>query len=285
VGQRLLVAFDAGSVSGGLFSAGLGSWRVRAFVQAPLSPGALLPSPVADNLARRQEIQDALAAVLRGLGANRPPALLLLPDGVARLALLQPTRGVAPLEFARFRMGASLPFPAAEALFDVLGVGGGVFLGAAVRRSVGEGYESLADEAGLGRERIDLSGLASLAALLARSRGTEVEVILGDAAFSVAVVNRGALLAFRTRLRDRGDDEAERLAEEITRTLGLVPGSSPARIVVVGPGAPALVESLRWSGRPAEPGWHFSPEGLPLLRVVEGVLVRCSCDAERLCAY
>jgi hypothetical protein len=89
-----------------------------------------------------------------------------------------------PRELVRFRLASSLPYPPGEAVVDVLPLGGGRLLGAAVRRSVVAEYESVATAAGFEQEGVDLAPLVALAGLARRASG--VHVILGDAALSLA---------------------------------------------------------------------------------------------------
>jgi hypothetical protein len=200
-----------------------------------------------------------LETVHREIGGNGRRACLVLPDGVARIALVEAPGGVAPLEYARFRLGQSLPFPPSEALVDGLRSGRERVLAAAVRRRVVRGYEEAAAAAGFTQQRVELAPLAAIAALLPRTpSGRSVVAVLGDAAFCLAAFAAGALVAFRNRRRDADDEEPARLALEIDRTAALAFEGEPERILVVGVGARRLVSGLRALGRPAEPGWDGS---------------------------
>jgi hypothetical protein len=262
----VFVAFEAGGVSGGVVSRGLGGPRLRAYEHVPLEAGALAPHPVEPNLVRQGEVRDALVRLREGLRVNGRRASLILPDGLARIGLIEAPEGVAPLEFARYRLTPSLPYPAGEAVVDGLSLGRRAFLAAAVRRSCIEAYESAAAEAGFVQERIDMAPLAALVGLLRRAPGTgcTVDLILGDAAFSLAGFDAGALRVFRSRRRDRGPEEAERLIDEIDRTALLAGGGAATCVRVVGPGAGALIGELAARGRWAEPGWQAPAEGLPV---------------------
>jgi hypothetical protein len=187
----------------------------------------------------------------------------VLPEGVARTVLLEPG-GSPPLEYARFRLAPGLPYPEAEAIVDVLPTAGGRFLASAVRRSVVESYERLAAAMGLVEERIDLSHLAALGELLRREGSGEgsIDVVLGDTAVSLAASRRGGLRVFRTRRRDPGPDEVERLTLEVDRTADLAGEGFAAQVRVVGAGATDLVRELSFRGRAAVLGWHVSHDGL-----------------------
>src|SRR2546425_1621842 len=163
---RLFVALDAGSVSGGAGARGVGGFRLASHARVPLGAGALAPSPFAPNVVRPGEVADALRELARSLRIGPAPVCLLLPDGIARLALLDVPADVTPQQYARFRIVPGLPYPAEEAVIDVLPVGPGRTVVGAVRRSVIEGYERVAEQAGLGQDRLDPTPLAALSGLL-----------------------------------------------------------------------------------------------------------------------
>jgi hypothetical protein len=265
LGAKLVVAFDAGSVSGATLSRRFGAWRLKHLSRVLLERGALVPSPVEANLVRRDEVQEALARVLGELGGAGSAATLILPDGLARAQVFDTPQGVEPGEYARFRLAPGLPFPAGEAVVDAQPLGRQRCLGVAVRRGVVESYEALAAAVRLDVERVDLAPIAALAGLL-RTAGREpstVDLILGDAALSLAAWKDGALRVFRSRRRDSGADEAARLGDEATRTATLAGDGAMPRVRVVGPGATALVQELRSLGARAEPGWAAFGDALP----------------------
>jgi hypothetical protein len=219
-----------------------------------------VPGALGDNVARPDEVRDALARLHRELGGNGRRAALILPDGIARIALLDVPRQVRPTEFARFRLAQSLPFAATEALIDGLEAPPGRFLAAAVRRSVVRGYEAVAAAAGFAQERVDLSPLVALQPLLRRAERafTALAVVLGDAAFSMAYFDAGRLAVFRNRRRDPGGHEYVRLRDEILRTAALADRLRPG--VAFGSDAPELVAALGGEGFEASAGHSGSGE-------------------------
>jgi hypothetical protein len=254
---RLVIAFDARAVTGASVSGTPSAPRVRTFARAPLGPGALVPSPAEPNLAQPEAVRDALGQVLSSLPAAGASAALIVPAGTARIAVLDVAAGVAPRDFARYRLARGLPYPSDEAVVDVLALGGGRVVAAAVRRAILQEYESLAAGAGLVQERIDLAPLAALQALLREPRDVpSVDVILGDAAVCFAAYQEGRLQAFRSRLRDPDAGEARRLADEADRTHLAAGGGAEPRLRVVGSGATALLHAWTREGRSAEPGWR-----------------------------
>jgi hypothetical protein len=260
---QLVIALDASGAAGAVVAGGLGAPRLQAFAQVPLTPGAVEPSPLEPNLRRPDEVKDALSTLARALGGRRGAVTLVLPNGVARVLLMDAPADVPARQFARYRLTPGLPYPAEEAIVDVLALPRGRILAAAVRRGVVEGYEAAAQAAGLEHERLDLAPLAALAALLREppGEGPAVHVLLGDAAASLAAVQDGVLQAFRTRLRDTSTGEAGRLEEDADRTSALAgPGPAP-RLRAVGAGAAVLARAWSEAGRAAEAGWRV--QGIP----------------------
>jgi hypothetical protein len=207
-------------------------------------------------------VRSTLSKLVDALGGARGAATLVLPDGVARGLVFEAAPGVPPAEQARFKLAASLPYPAREALVEVRPLGGDRHLGVAIRRRVVEEYESLAQAAGLSVERVDLSATAALEGLLRlRAEGDSVvDVVLGDTALSLLGHRAGALRVFRSRLRDLGPEEPDRLLGEVVRTATLAGDGAAPRVRIVGPGATALARELSSRGTRAEPGWRA--EGL-----------------------
>jgi len=255
------VAFDASAVT-----AALAGWRgrgprVERASRAELAPGALAVSAVESNVVDPA----AVAAALRLLAGELLPArraCLILPDGVARLCVIEPPGGSDPVAFALFRLGQALPYPAAEAVVDVMRVGSRRYVAGAVRRSVVEGYEAVAAQAGWIQDRVEVAPLAALAGLL-RTPGPGVDLILGDAAVSLAGYDaQGGLRVLRSRLRDPGVDELERLGGEVDRTAALASDAAPPRLRVLGAGAAGIARGLAAAGCPAQAGWSAAADGL-----------------------
>jgi hypothetical protein len=255
-----MLAFDASGVSGALLGWTFGGMRVRGYSRAALSPGALVPSALEANIASAEEVRDAVTRVSAELRFGRAPVTVIAPQGIARILLLEVPAGVDPGEFARYRF-ADLPYPVAEAVVDVLPVRGGKAVAAAVRRRVVEDYEAVIAAAGLSQERFDLTSLAALGGLLKDSArdALVLDVILGDAGFTMAAHRDGVLAALRHRLRDRRDGEAERLRAEAERTAVLA-GQRLGPVRVVGAGARGLIREWSAAGLDARRGW-FEEDG------------------------
>ncbi|MCG6927646.1 MAG: hypothetical protein LJF30_20355 [Acidobacteria bacterium] len=244
LGTGLLVAFDSGSVSVAVLPRA-GRRRVQGFVRSALEPGALVPSPAGPNIIRRDEVKEVLAGALGKLAPGGGKATLFLPDGIARLVMVAPPSGADPRDYLRFRLASSLPWPAADAIVELLPAGRGRVVGAAVRRGTVVQYEQLAASAGLTVERVHLGPLAALGSLLGRGGRSGVHAILGDGAMCLAVIRGGNLVAFRSRRRDPSEGEAERLLAEASRAARLAgDGDGPVQLVLSGSGAGRLREDL-----------------------------------------
>jgi hypothetical protein len=168
-------------------------------------------------------------------------------------------------DFARYRLAPSLPWPAAEGVFDALDAGSGRVVGAVVRRATVAEYENAARSAGASIEEVHLAPLVALAGVR-RARGADcAHALLGDAAMCLALVRGGRILSLRSRRRDRSPGEAARLRAELDRLAAAANGDGAVPLAVVGSDAPRLREGLGLaagggSGAPAlagggEAGW------------------------------
>jgi hypothetical protein len=251
---RLLIAFDARSVSGTTVRRGVGGLRTSEWIRVPLQPGALRPSPTEDNVVEPDVVSGAVASLCQKLGGGER-AVLVMPEGTARISILEPPRGVDVREYARFRMTQALPYAPTEAVVDCLPVARGLYLCGAVRRAVAEGYEAVAESAKLHAERLDAAPFVAMSGLRRRAAagGAGVALLLGDAAVSFAAFSGGRLAVFRTRLRQPGADEAGWLQDELTRTVAMAGDARIGPVAVVGAGAGATARSLRSLGCEADP--------------------------------
>jgi len=249
LGTRLYVGLDASAVTAAAVAEGLGARRVHGLARVPLEPGALAPSPSGANLHRADEVRRAVRRAAEGLG---PRATLVLPDGVARVALVDVPDGADPREYLLFRLAPSLPFPAGEAIVDALAAGGRRAVGAAVRRATVAEYEQAAVAAGLEIERVHLAPLVALAGLLRRGERDGVHAVLGDVAMCLAAFRGGVPVALRSRWRDRSAGEAARLRREASWAVALGgDGKEPLRLVCSGADAGALSQEVGNGSGPA----------------------------------
>jgi hypothetical protein len=256
---RLFTAFDARGVSVAALGRRSGRSRVQAFHHAALGPGVLVPSPSGPNLVRAEDVRDSLARALDEIEPGGPRASLVLPDGIARLALVDVPPGTDARDYVRFRLASSLPWPASEALVEVLPVGRRRVVGAAVRRATVARYEQAAAAAGLSAERVHLAPLMALSALAGGAGIDGIHAVLGDVAVCLAFIRDGALVAVRSRRRDGTSDEGRWLLDEARRAAGRAgDGNGRVELIVSGSGARALRRVLGPSA--SEHGFEGPPE-------------------------
>jgi len=263
--NRVVLAFDAGSVCAAVVRHGL--WRTRSvsWSTGRLGEGALVPSAFARNLHDPAEVGRAIREALEPLRARAKGVTLVLPHGVSKVAVLDVPRGHEPGEYSRFRLGAGLPYPAAEAVVDFLSLEDGRVLAAAVRREVVAEYEGVSASVEVGVGRIDVAPLAAAGGAGPLAHGFEaptVFVVLGDEACSLLAYDRGRLLGFRTRRRDRQSGEAERLHKDALRTAARAGLFGEPTLLVAGSGARGVLDHWAAAGRGARL-LPLLPEGGP----------------------
>lgn len=250
------LSFDVSSVDGARVAARLGRLAVRSFAHAPLPAGALRPGAAEANVVDAEALQQALRQIAAALDfAPQTPVRLVLPHGLARVVLLDEPVGVASDDFALFRLGPGLPYAAEEAVVGTLPAGPRRSVAAAVRRGVAAEYESAVRAAGLVPAGVFLAPFVALSDLLRRPPESDaVAVLLGDAALTFAAFRDGRLALVRSRRRDGGDDEPERLVAEAQRTARAAELGDPLRLVLHGVGARALTNALGLAGHLVEAG-------------------------------
>ncbi len=251
LGARLYIGLDATAVTAAAVGERLGGRRVRGFARVPLDPGTLAPSPLGPNLLRGDDARAAIRRAADGLGGGS--VTLVLPDGVARVALVELREDADLRDYVLFRLAASLPFPAGEAIVDALSAGGRRVVAAAVRRATVAEYEQAVASAGFKVERVHLAPLVALAGLMRAGERDAVHAVLGEVALCLAAFRGGAPVALRNRRRDRSAGEASRLREEASRAAASAGnGTGTVRLVVSGAGAAGLRRELEGEG--AGPG-------------------------------
>lgn len=239
---RTYLAVDASGVTAAEIAEGVKGGSLRALAHEPLPRGAVVPRASGPNLADPEAVRAAAARALGGPGRR---ARLVLPDGVARLALLEPPSGVESRDFVRYRLGPSLPWPAAEGVFDTLDVGAGRVVGAVVRRATVAEYEEAARAAGAEVDEVHLAPLMALAGLRHGRRADGAHALLGDAAMCLVLVSGGAILSLRSRRRDRSPGEATRLRTALDRlSAAAANGNGSVPLAVTGSDAPLLRPGL-----------------------------------------
>ncbi len=132
--------------------------QVRSVASRDIPEGAIEIALARPNIVAPEPVVSALAEVLGAVGAAEQRLSVLLPDHVARVALLAfatlPRTRRELIELVRFRMAKSLPFKLDEAVMDMTVLGGGSgpagasVLATFMHRAVLEQYENLFTAAG-----------------------------------------------------------------------------------------------------------------------------------------
>jgi hypothetical protein len=250
--SRALLAFDAGSVCTAFVRRGLRSARAVSASSSRLREGALVPSAFERNLCDPEEVVRAIREALEPLRSHTRSVTLVLPHGVSRVMILDRPRAQDPTEYARFRLGVSLPYPPAEAVVDFLPLPGDRMLAAAVRREVVAEYEEAAAAAGITRGRVDLAPLAAAAGahpISTSFAAATVFLVLGDVASCFFAYDGGLLRGVRIRRRDLERGEAERLRQDAFRTAVEAGLRGEPELVVAGCGADGILDHWAAAGR------------------------------------
>lgn len=189
----------------------------------PLPSGAIVPSPVEQNIVDMDEVRAAVGRVFSRLRAKNEGVALLLPDPVVRVFVLHfdtfPRKPDEAIPILRWRLKKSVPFEAEETLISYMrqppkDEGVDIVTALARLRIVRE-YETLIESVGLVPGVVMSSTLATVPllpdskpALLARVAGTSL---------TTAIVREGMLAGYRciTLPSDAGNVTPQALLDEI----------------------------------------------------------------------
>lgn len=173
------------------------------FAMEPLPEGAIVPSPVEQNIIDIDEVRAAVGRVFSRLRTKAEDVALLLPDPVVRVFVLHfdtfPRKADEAIPMLRWRLKKSVPFEAEETLISYMrqppkDEGVDIVTALARLRIVRE-YEGLIESVGLSPGVVMSSTLATVTllpdskpALLARVAGTSL---------TTAIVREGMLCGYR----------------------------------------------------------------------------------------
>jgi type IV pilus assembly protein PilM len=213
-----------------------------------LSAGSVTPALTGENLPRRDELKSAVADVLASVGIRGKDIILVIPDNVVRVVLLDfeslPEKRQDAEGVIRFRLKKSLPFDVDKAMlsYDERRTSSGVKVVATVALAdVIEQYEAVIREHGLQPGIVLPSTIAALGAVDA-SRPTLV-LKVDPLTTTVSIVDNNQLLLFRTLEGGTSEVSAERIAEDVYPSLIFLQdnyGLSVERVLVAG--VPNLAE-------------------------------------------
>jgi hypothetical protein len=220
--ERAFVFVDARNTALAVYRRAPGTPTLLRFASERISEGGE-PSSFSEMLRRSAP---AVARLGRELKAPGRDACLVLPVGSAFPSIVEThavaaagTGDVDAADMARFRLAPLLPFPVAHAEVRVEespSIGrNNVLAQAVLKTSVGES-EAFMAERGFPAARVT-SALSAVLRGLAPNPDT-VDLILGDAAYAIAVRNgHGVIEAIHLRLLIAGDDRARRSIDEAFR--------------------------------------------------------------------
>lgn len=203
--------------------------HVEAWAARSLPEGAVRPAPLAENIANPTALRQALEPVLGDVADGHRRCVLLVPDLVARVAVLefdQVGKSSAELDaMLRWRLGKDLPFDvgtAALAFETHPGHSGGQqVLVAVCLRNLLRQYEECLEGLGLQPGWVTLSTLAALGGMDVWGASPRLLVKRDRTSLSLAVAQEGAVRLFRSLPLPMGEDSSddERLFDKIYPAL------------------------------------------------------------------
>jgi type IV pilus assembly protein PilM len=207
-----------------------------------ISAGAITPGLTGDNIARPDEVKSAVADVLAAVGTKGKAVVLVVPDSIARVALLDfdtlPEKKEDAEGVIRFRLKKSLPFDVDKAAvsFDARRTPAGTKVVAAVSiPEVVNQYEAILREQGLEPGIVLPSTLAALGAVDASQPTLVLKV--DSQTTTVSIVDKDQLLLFRTLEGGATEVTGERIAEDVYPSLVFLQdtyGLNVERVLVAG---------------------------------------------------
>jgi len=199
---QLVVEIAADYVAGLRLEEGqIQAWAVR-----EVPAGAVRPAPLSDNIVDAEAVQNALAQVIEAVADRQSRCVLLVPDMVARIALMEleqvPSHPEETEGLLRWRLKKDVPFDLDQAVLtyqvqpgrttahEVLAV---VALGNLIHQ-----YEECAERGGLYPGQVSLSTLSTLQCLESTSNTPRLLVKRDQASLSLAIAHGDAIRLFRS---------------------------------------------------------------------------------------
>ena len=185
----------------------------------PVSAG-ITPNLTNGNITDATTVGAALSDALQSTGPRGKDIVLVLPDAAVRVVLLDfdtlPDRQEEAEGIVRFRLKKALPFDVDKAAISYHAQPNGTTLKvivAVIMRSVLEEYEALVRNAGFLPGVVLPSTLAALGNVTGDQPSMVVKV--ADGSTTIAILNQGRLLLYRTLDHGSSNEAAEALAEDI----------------------------------------------------------------------
>ena len=255
------------------------TFETEAGAYRALDPGVVEPAPAKHNISKPEQLDEAVNQVKTELGpSKRPDTSLIVPDGCARLTVLDfdnfPGDQKERLQLIRFRLKKTLPFDVESARIEYQthkAESGSLALVAATLPTVIGQYEAPLRKAGLEPGFVSLSTLAALG--LVADGGMTLFVKLASRSMTMVVLSGGGVRLVRTiELAADTDLTAETAVDEMVgdlyQTFVFIAdnlGAPVSKVVLCGFGEllPAALRLL-----PSELGCEVEP-----LRSTQGDLV------------
>jgi hypothetical protein len=210
---------------------------------AELPDGLIESSASAPNIQSASDLARVVQRLLDGVEARGERLAVVLPD----LALTTQVFSGARRSEKQLRreLGASLPYPAAEARFDFWRGPGGQTLGAAVRDAVARQYERIVEAVDCSAGWVDGASLSQIPVRAARPASlglVAIDVQLYVGHYCLTLWRGGALVDARVKLRSGGD--VELIAREVRRAAVLHEADTVDSLRLSGVDATAVAEAL-----------------------------------------
>ena len=236
-------AYLACEISAGRVTAARGTpGGVESTSARNISAEAVVPALMGENIRRRDEVKTAVSDVLAAVGIRGKDVLLVVPDTVVRIVLLDFESLSAKKEEAegviRFRLKKSLPFDVDKAMisYDVhRGTAGAKVVVAVALAEVVQQYEDILREHGLQPGVVLPSTLAALGAVDASKPTLVLKV--DSQTTTVSIVDKDQLLLFRTLEGGSNEATGDRIAEDVYPSLVFLQdnyGLAVERVLVAG---------------------------------------------------
>lgn len=182
------------------------SGRLEAWASQPLPPGAVRPAPVAENIADPTAVQQTLQQVVGAVADSERRCVLLVPDLLARIALLEfdqwPERPQEADGLLRWRLKKDIPFDIAQAVLSYQVQPGRSsnreVMAVVCLRSLLRQYESLVQALGLHPGWVTLSTLAALGCVDSPGGGARLLVKRDHSSLSLAILHGVNVRLFRS---------------------------------------------------------------------------------------
>lgn len=255
---RVAVAFTARRVSVVAVSPGA-TPAVTAYAAESLPEGALVPSLTAANVHDRGAVRGALARACERAGVRPRRVGVVVPDSVARVALVHLDRVPARRQdldaLIRWHVRKAVPFRLEDAQVAYApqagGDGGRAFVVALARRDVVAEYEQVCQELGAHAGLVDLATFNVINTVLLASRpapgGDWLLVHCAPDAHTLALIRGETLIFFRSRPNETDEGLADLVHQTVMYHEDRLGGGGIPRVVLAGVAAssPDRIEHVR----------------------------------------